>query len=654
MRLKHVFAWFALAACGSCMAWLALIWQWPWAELLRHPDDLPLAQAAIQMSVLPQMAVAFLAGGLLSLASVALQQVVRNPLASDGTLSVAGGAQLALMLVNLLFPAAGLYGSFWVALAGGLAAVALVLFIAAAHNMNPLAVILGGLIVNLVLGAVAGLLMLFYQQFFLNVVAWGSGSLLQDGWSAARMLSITAVVAAGLFLLLQRPLALLSLDDEQAARLGAPVALLRFLVLLLAVAVTAVVVSRIGVIAFIGLMGASVVNMLHVRRFYARLLLAFAAGGILLLLLDNLVNLFNHYSGLLLPSGTLTAIPGVPLLIYLMLASRKTRREDVFEAASPLSLPRRHTLHLPFALLALVLVLSVLLQGAAVYADGFAWRWDAALIAEHRLPRSLSAIAVGAMLAAGGAILQILTRNPMASPEVLGVSSGAALAVVLCFIIFPAVGSMGLLIAGSAGSLAVLLLVMWLSRHLAPPALLLTGIAVGALVQGVMRLLQLSGNPRITSVLSWLSGSTYYARPHTVWLLLAAGILLLLAAQAMVRSLRILSLGTVVAGSLGLSVKTHERLLLLLTALISTASTLAVGPLSFVGLMIPHLARRLGAVTPDRLLPVSALLGAVLMLIADWLGRYLLFPYEIGAGTIAALLGGAYFLLLIRQRSSSS
>lgn len=652
MRLSAVFAVLLLLALLGSAAWLLLAWPWPWADLWRNPDSLPLAQAAVQMSVIPQMAVAVLAGGLLSVSSVALQQIVRNPLASEGTLSIAGGAQLALMLVNLVWPAAGLLGNFWVALVGGSAAMGLVLLIAAANRMNPLAMILGGLIVNLVLGSVAALLHVFYSQLFMNVAAWGSGSLLQDGWDATVLLSATAAVVALCFLLLHRPLTLLALDDEQARRLGAPVALLRFLVLLLAVGAAAMVVSRIGVIAFIGLMGASVVNLLRVRHLHQRLLLAFVAGGLLLLALDNTLNIIGHFSGMILPSGTMTGVLGVPLLVYLLLAQRKTRRDEVLAEENRAVLPRLQSWRLPVVFVVLLMFLLIVLQGFSAHLHGWGWLWDGTLILEHRLPRSLSAMATGALLAVGGALLQILTRNPMASPEVLGVSSGAALAVVSVFIIMPGIGSGGLLLAGSLGSFAVLLLVMWLSRHLAPPFLLLVGVAISALVQGVVTLLQLSGNPAITAVLSWLSGSTYYARPHTVWLLLAAAVLLLAGAQLMARPLRLLSLGSTVAGGLGLAVRTAESVLLLLVAMISAISTLAVGPLSFIGLMSPHLARRLGAVTPDRQLPVAALLGAGLMLLADWLGRYLVFPYEIGAGVIAALLGGVYFLLLIRQRPS--
>ena len=163
--------------------------------------------------------------------------------------------------------------------------------------------------------------------------------------------------------------------------------------------------------------------------------------------------------------------------------------------------------------------LCVLLQGFSANLHGWGWLWDGSLIARHRLPRSLSALATGAMLAVGGALLQIITRNPMASPEVLGISSGAALAVMGAFFFFPALGSGGLLLAGSLGCMAVLALVLWLSRKLQPGSMLLVGVAIAALMHGVMTLVQQSGNPQLLAVLSWLSGSTYYAQPHTVWVL---------------------------------------------------------------------------------------------------------------------------------------
>ena len=124
-------------------------------------------------------------------------------------------------------------------------------------------------------------------------------------------------------------------------------------------------------------------------------------------------------------------------------------------------------------------------------------------------------MAVGIMLACAGVLLQTLTRNPMASPEVLGISSGVALAVIAAFLAFPALGSGGLLLAGAGGALMVAVLVLWLARRLQPAWLLVTGVAIAALMQGVMTVVQLSGNPQLQGVLSWLAGSTWYARPHT-------------------------------------------------------------------------------------------------------------------------------------------
>lgn len=649
MTPSKTLSFFALLAFITSAVWLALVWHWPWADLWRDPDTLPLAQAEVQMAVLPEIAAAFLAGGLLALASTALQQVVHNPLASDSTLAVAGGAQLALMLVTLFFPAAGLFGSFWVAFAGAVAAMLLVLVVAGAGGANALALILAGLLANMVFAAIAAVISQFYSDLLLGIMVWGAGSLLQDGWATVTALLWTSLAAALALALLYRPLTLLALDDEQARRLGAPVGLLRLLVLLLAAGVTAQVVSRLGVISFAGLAGASVAHLLRVRAMGARFALSFAAGGLLLLVVDSLLNIAGHFLGTLLPAGALCGVLGAPFLIFLVLRQRKSAQGFVREAPPSAPSPRLASWRTPLLGLAVLLALLVLSQGFTAGADGWGWHWQGELILDHRLPRSLSAMAVGIMLACAGVLLQTLTRNPMASPEVLGISSGVALAVIAAFLAFPALGSGGLLLAGAGGALAVAVLVLWLARRLQPAWLLVTGVAIAALMQGVMTVVQLSGNPQLQGVLSWLAGSTWYARPHTAPLLVLLALVLLAAALLCGKALQLLALGETVAGSLGLAVRRSRSLLLVLVALMSAVATLAVGPLSFIGLMTPHLARRSGAVSPEKQLPIAALYGAALMLVADWLGRYLIFPYEIGAGVIASLLGGGFFLLLLRQ-----
>ncbi len=627
---------FSLLSLVLAAVWLALVWQWPWADLWRHPDSLPLAQAAVQMAVLPEIVAAFLAGGLLALASSALQQIVHNPLASDSTFAVAGGAQLSLMLVTLFFPAAGLFGSFWVAFAGAVAAMLLVLVVAGAGGANALALILAGLLANMVFAAIAAVISQFYSDLLLGIMVWGAGSLLQDGWATVAALFWMSLAAA------------LALDDEQARRLGAPVGLLRLLVLLLAAGVTAQVVSRLGVISFAGLAGASVAHLLRVRAMGARFALSFLAGG-LLLFVDSLLNIAGHFLGTLLPADALCGVLGAPFLIFLVLRQRKSAQGFARESPPSAPSPRLASWRTPLLGLAVLLALLVLSQGFTAGADGWGWHWQGELILDHRLPRSLSAVAVGVMLACAGVLLQTLTRNPMASPEVLGISSGVALAVIAAFLAFPALGSGGLLLAGAGGALMVAVLVLWLARRLQPAWLLVTGVAIAALMQGVMTVVQLSGNPQLQGVLSWLAGSTWYARPHTAPLLVLLALVLLAAALLCGKALQLLALGETVAGNLGLAVRRSRSLLLVLVALMSAVATLAVGPLSFIGLMTPHLARRSGAVSPEKQLPVAALYGAALMLVADWLGRYLIFPYELGAGVIASLLGGGFFLLLLRQ-----
>ncbi|MBN6066424.1 Fe(3+)-hydroxamate ABC transporter permease FhuB [Aggregatibacter actinomycetemcomitans] len=640
-----------MLAVISTALWIGTAWQWPFFTLFTDADTLPIEQAAVKMALLPEIMVALLAGGLLSLASAALQHIVRNTLAADNTLAISSGAQLALMLVTLFFPLSGMFGSFWVALCGAVISVSVVLFLSALDKANPLAIILSGMVVNIFFAASAAVLVLFYNEQLYGIMVWGSGSLSQDGWNSTIMLLVATVISAFLFMLLSHPLRLLSLDDAQAARLGAPVKWLRYAVLLISAGLTALVVSEVGVIGFVGLGGVSIVNALQIRHFNLRLLSAFIAGGLLLLITSNSLNLISYYTETALPAGSFTSLFGAPLLFWLILRQHKsTYSPDKTQNYVALKRVERRYLLIISSLL--LILLLVFLLGFVNTLNGWRWLWDWHLIENHRLTRSITAMATGAMLAAGGTILQRITQNPIASPEVLGISSGAALAIISAFVLFPGIGSIGLMGAGTIGSLSVLGLVLWLSRKLQPAWLLLTGIAIGGLTQAIMSIIQLSGNPTLTAILSWLSGTTYRANEKTLWILTALSLLTIGATFFFMRPLKILGLGKTIAHNLGVNVTQAHTVLLFLVAFMSAAATLAVGPMSFIGLMTPHLARSLGAVTPEKQLPLAIILGSGLLLISDWLGRYLIFPYEISAGTFAAFLGGGYFLLLVWQRRS--
>ena len=643
-RIYLMVVFLIVMAVVSSYAVVHQLWNLPFIELFTPSFDLSLADMSIQLQILPTMLVASTAGGLLGLVSVLLQQLVKNTLASDTTLAVGSGANIALLLVTLFFPSFNLGGSFWVAFIGAISSMAIVFILAAPSRMNPLVLVLGGLVTNILLGAIAALLLIYYAEESLNIMVWAAGSLTQNNWQVSVALTIASVVAFISLMPLLKPLEIMSLDDRQAKSLGVPVNLIRGLVIGLVAILTALVVSRVGPIGFIGLGAATLVNVFSVRHIGYRLLLGYGFGALLLWIANNVTTILQHYLSLNIPADAMTALLGAPLVIWLIMMQSRQHTEEL----APTLVSERRETHLLAWSIALVLLIGSILVFTAT-ANGWQLNavWD--LIVDFRLPRTLSAAATGVMLATAGVLLQTLTRNPMASPEVLGISSGSAIGVVLAFIFLPSFGYTGIVLSGLLGASIVLCLILWLARRVNAAYLLLVGVAIAALMGGVLSLVKISGDQRLQAVLSWLSGSTYLASPETAWLLVAFAAALFLLSFMIVRPLEILSLGSGIARELGVSLRLFQSLILILVAALSTISTLAVGPLSFVGLMIPHLATTLGAVQLKRQLQLAAILGAALMVIADWLGRYIIFPYEIPAGTIAAIIGGAYFLYLMRR-----
>ena len=643
-RIYLMVVFLIVMAVVSSYAVVHQLWNLPFIELFTPSFDLSLTDMSIQLQILPTMLVASTAGGLLGLVSVLLQQLVKNTLASDTTLAVGSGANIALLLVTLFFPSFNLGGSFWVAFIGAISSMAIVFILAAPSRMNPLVLVLGGLVTNILLGAIAALLLIYYAEESLNIMVWAAGSLTQNNWQVSVALTIASVVAFISLMPLLKPLEIMSLDDRQAKSLGVPVNLIRGLVIGLVAILTALVVSRVGPIGFIGLGAATLVNVFSVRHIGYRLLLGYGFGALLLWITNNVTTILQHYLSLNIPADAMTALLGAPLVIWLIMMQSRQHTEEL----APTLVSERRETHLLAWSIALVLLIGSILVFTAT-ANGWQLNavWD--LIVDFRLPRTLSAAATGVMLATAGVLLQTLTRNPMASPEVLGISSGSAIGVVLAFIFLPSFGYTGIVLSGLLGASIVLCLILWLARRVNAAYLLLVGVAIAALMGGVLSLVKISGDQRLQAVLSWLSGSTYLASPETAWLLVAFAAALFLLSFMIVRPLEILSLGSGIARELGVSLRLFQSLILILVAALSTISTLAVGPLSFVGLMIPHLATTLGAVQLKRQLQLAAILGAALMVIADWLGRYIIFPYEIPAGTIAAIIGGAYFLYLMRR-----
>jgi ABC-type Fe3+-siderophore transport system permease subunit len=273
-----------------------------------------------------------------------------------------------------------------------------------------------------------------------------------------------------------------------------------------------------------------------------------------------------------------------------------------------------------------------------------------------RLPHTVAAMSAGVLLALAGTLIQRVTANPMASPDLLGVSSGGALGIVV--VLFAGLDpTPGFLFAGClAGAITTLALLLWLGGRasFAPERLLLIGVGISALFEAVVGALLASDDPRAGLLMNFVVGSTYYVAPAAAYAAGAIALVALVLGPLMARWLETLGLGSSMASGLGVPVVRARFAILLLAALLTATSTLLVGPLSFVGLIAPHIARYSGARRPAGQMFVAALFGALLMGFADWLGRQVLFPLEMPAGLVATLIGGPYLIALTLRKTVAS
>ncbi|CUZ92998.1 Fe(3+)-hydroxamate ABC transporter permease FhuB [Serratia marcescens] len=626
-----------------------------WARALSAPDIDDVRQMLFHYSLLPRLTVSLLAGAGLGLVGVLFQQVLRNPLAEPSTLGVAAGAQLGLTIATLWVLPGGEFTRQLAAMVGAIVVGGLVFGVAWGKRMSPVTLILAGLVLGLYCGAVNSLLALFHYDQLQGMFLWGTGALNQQDWSAVQFLLPRLLVAGLLAALLLRPLTLLGLDDGVARNLGLGLSMARFCALGVAIIFSAMLVSAVGVIGFIGLFAPLMAKMLGARRLAHRMMLAPLLGALLLWLTDQVmlgVTQVWHE----IPTGAATALFGAPLLLWLLPRLRSAATPPPMNLGDKVPAERGN---LPGWILVGGLVLLIGLALALMLGkNAGGWHWSLGVeldaLLPWRWPRVLSALAAGMMLAVAGTLIQKLTGNPMASPEVLGISSGAAFGVVMMLFMVPGDAFVWLLPAGSLGAAATLLIIMIAAGRggFSTERMLLAGIALSTAFTTVIFLLLASGDPRMGGLLTWLSGSTYSVEPAQALrtALIAAGLLVL--APLCRRWLTILPLGGATARSVGIALAPARLSILLLAATLTAMATLTVGPLSFVGLMAPHMARMLGFRRALPQMVIAALLGGLLMVFADWCGRMLLFPYQIPAGLLATFIGAPYFVYLLRKQTS--
>ncbi|TNJ61590.1 iron ABC transporter permease [Paenibacillus hemerocallicola] len=279
------------------------------------------------------------------------------------------------------------------------------------------------------------------------------------------------------------------------------------------------------------------------------------------------------------------------------------------------------------------------------------------VIRKLRLPRVAVALLAGASLAAAGAILQGMIRNPLASPDILGVTGGASVAAIafmnyllgtVTIRLLPAAAMLGgIIVAGLLYALA------W-KRGVTPMRLVLVGVGVSALMSGMTTMLLLF-NPRneASQAYFWLTGSVYGANWEHVLTLLPWTALLLPWAFMLARQINVLQLGDEVATGAGSHVERNRLLLLLISVALAASAVSVAGGIGFVGLIAPHMARKLAGANFRVILPVAVLLGAIVVVLADLAGRVLFLPMDVPAGVFTSAVGAPFFIYLLYSRRNA-
>ena len=630
-----------------------------------------LAAAVVIDSRIPRLLAGVLVGVALGVAGAVLQSVARNPLASPDTLAVNAGAHLALVataafgLSLAAMPRAGL------AFVGGLAAAALVLVISSGAGSGPTRLVLAGSAMALALNALTVVLLLLQAEETVGLYAWGSGSLAQIGLANVTQMAPVIVVGVAGMALLARQLDILSLGDDAAAVLGVNVRAIRLMAVLGAVLLSAAAVTVAGPVGFVGLCAPALVRLSAravpgLLRHRLLLPMSAIAGVVVTLGAEVVLRAFlGGQAGVEVPTGVVTSLFGAVLLVALACRFRDSGPARQAPAARSTRL-RSGRGFLATGVVALAVataaVIGGLLLGDTMLLTGDIANWVTGqagpivtFVIDTRVPRVLAGLFAGAALALAGVLVQAVSRNPLGEPGVLGVTGGAGVAAVWVITVSPQAGVWVVAGAAAVGAGVASILVFGLAARggMASDRLVLIGIGVSAGSTALITVIVVLTDPyNAVKALTWLSGSTY---GRTLQQVVPVAVVLLLVTPVLVRARRdldLLALDDDTPQVLGIRLMPRRLILLVVSALLTASAVSAVGVIAFVGLVAPHMARALVGSSHARILPMAALIGAVVVLVADTIGRTVIAPAQLPAGLLTALLGTPYFVwLLSRSRS---
>lgn len=660
-----LFAWLAIASVvhltqGTAEVGLSEIWS------MLMGNDVGQQALVIAQSRLPRLGAALVVGICLGAAGAAMQSVTRNPLASPDTTAVNAGAYLFLTVTAGFGLSFGPLPSTAIAFLGGILAAALVLSVSGGGGQSSVRLVLAGSVIVLGLHAITSVVLLLLPWETQGLFAWGAGSLSQH--SSDAIISVVPIMVVALIVLMTqgRRLDILQLGDDSARSLGVPIASTRTITIICSVLLAAASVTVAGPIGFVGLCAPLVIRLLsswlRPLRKQVPFILASSVGGVALVLSADVVvrAVFGPTSGVSVPTGVVTSVIGAVALI--VLARRLTALGSdgglaTMKAGSAFA--RRYPwvlLVTGIALLVAAVALGVLVGDQKVLLGDFVnWLKGVAsirleIIFDTRVPRVTAALLAGAALAISGAIMQTFTRNPLADPGILGVSNSAGLGAVITLIVLGSTSFTTLFAGALAGAIVSAIVIFGLSSRggLNTMRLILVGVGMATGASAVTTLLLVQTDPwNQSKAITWLGGSTFGTTFNQQLILLVVLIVVGFVLSRTARDLDIVALDELTPQVLGIALNKSKFLHISIAIVLAALATATVGVIAFVGLVAPHAARMLIGKNHRWFLPMAATVGALLVVVADAIGRSVIAPAQIPAGISTAVIGAPYFIWLL-------
>ncbi|SFL95377.1 iron complex transport system permease protein [Gracilibacillus orientalis] len=605
-------------------------------------------------SRMPRFVIGCLAGASLAVAGMLLQTMTKNPLASASTLGIHAGAYFFVVLFTIFFPSISGTYPILVTMTGGLIAALCVTFLVG-KSLDPVRIALTGMIVTMLFSSFTSALQLLFENEVSGLFLWGAGTLIQLDWTGVQFATPWILSTLLLALIVSRRFDILLLGDDTAIGLGQNITLSKVLGWIIAILLAAVTVTVVGPIGFVGIIAPHLVRLMGIRLHRTMILANIVVGASLLIAADILVRLVSPTSEI--PVGAMTAIVGAPWLVYLALKMSSRIQSAGSALEGKVRITRFKFFYSILAVaVGLLIIISLSFGGTSftklvdlpheLMFNSFVW--------DFRVPRVLVSFGIGMMMAISGLLMQTVLRNPLADASVLGITSGASVFAVLLLIVFPQAPFIFVPLGALIGALLTMGIVLLISAKsgFQPMILLLMGIAISAVGAAIIQILLVRANIHASQALTWLAGSTYGVNWSHFLILIISMIIILPLILSYADTFEILSFDDSI--SLGLGVKTSRMrlLMIILGVVLAAISVSAVGAISFVGLLAPHIARQLVGPKLLRLLPLTLAVGGILLLTADFLGRFLLAPKEIPAGIIVSLIGAPYLLYLLKKTNT--